>query len=86
MPIYYLITGLNAISLNGSNLNSFSYKLSLINSSVLASSSSVTFNTFGLSYFSIGVPMNIICGDCNNYVYNGNCLNDCPDPSYSYVF
>ncbi len=82
VPIYYVITGINSFTFN----TIFSYKLSLINSSVLYSSSTNTFSSISISYFTIGAPMKTVCGDCDNYVYNGNCLNECTSPAYPFIF
>jgi hypothetical protein len=86
IPIYYALTGLNSFTLTAASLSAFQYDLEIVNSSILQASATSIYDLFGISYATIGAVTSTVCSPCNNYVYNGNCVNACPTATYPFVF
>jgi hypothetical protein len=86
MPIYYVLAGVNSFSITGANLALFDYKLDVINSTLLQSTSTSSFDQFGVSYLTLGTPTAAVCSPCNNFIYNGNCVDSCPSETYPFNF
>lgn len=85
IPIYYVMIGLNSITLTGQNLNNFQYSL-VINSTILQASSNNVFDFLGISFVTIGVVTSAVCSPCNNFIYSGNCVDVCPASTFAYTF
>jgi hypothetical protein len=67
MPIYYSLIGFSSFSLTGSNLASFNFKLEIVNSSLLNSTSNNQFDFINLNYITVGISMSKICDPCANF-------------------
>ena len=81
-----MLAGINSLILTGANLNNFQYSIDVINSTILQSSSTNTYDSFGVSYATIGVETRSVCSPCNNFIYNGNCVASCPPSTYPFTF
>jgi hypothetical protein len=86
LPIYYILTGINSFTLTGNNANNFQFNLQVVNSTILQSSSTVSFDFLGISYVTIGAVTNSVCSPCNNFISNGQCMDSCPSLTYPYTF
>lgn len=86
LPIYYILTGINSFTLTGTNANTFQFNLQVVNSTILQSSSTVSFDVLGISYVTIGVVTNAVCSPCNNFISNGICADTCPSLTFPFTF
>lgn len=89
VPIYYYLVGMSSLSASGTASRSLSFSLdintTILNSTVLQNG--VTYDSFTLSYITIGMPMAQVCGSCNNTFFSdASCSSTCPTGTYDFTY